>query len=768
MTITTEAAGNVFVSGHAPAVEIRDAHGDITFDLVDYFGRRVTTGTATASGGVAAIALPRLKPGWYELRCQDADSSAATTLGVVIDRGDEPLPADSRVCADAASAWLLRSEAGRAPFARMLRLAGIAWVRERLSWGQTEPEPGRFDWGKYQTTADSLAAEGVHVYQIWHDSPGWTRPGKSNTLCPDDLRTVYRFARAAASQFKRQIQAWEVWNEPDIGFWPDLSDRFAGLQKAAYWGLKDGNPNALVLQGSLCRGVSQFERNFFDSGAADYFDIFNWHIYARPASYAGVLSGHREVLEQHGIAERAAWLTEAGIGLQVPGGPEKRILGEEEQRRQCRFITQSAVMSLAAGDQRNFYFVLPDYMEGTTQFGALHPDLTPYPSFVALSAAANLIGRSEYLGEYKPEVGKGNAHVFATARGTVAIAWADERSRMAFPTEMQAVSVANIFGNERKALARDGSVRVMVGPEAVYVIGLGDRMKGALGGTPRAVPKTPVNHPSRIVLAGHTDLPVVKDEDRYILGYDSATQPFRFTVDAYNFDESNAVAGHIEVSVPEGWSVDGARREIRLEPMGRETVAFEVTPGSSATAGLRVVARGQFGTEPVAPSVSAFMAVESKPLAWAEASRWRPEASPNGSVTVTADDSRHLLFEARFSGEGDRWAYPVLQFDPPVDLSGCDGVVMDFEPLEADLSGLHLLMVEPNGAHYLIGATMLGGDERQVAFLFDDAELLGFIAPDPDGRLDLDRIAAVKLGCNTPRDVFSFKAGRFRLVKFRR
>jgi len=767
MTVSSDAPGNIFAAGKPLDFTVKDAQGAPSYEVVGYFGAIAARGTAVATPGGATIALPKLKPGWYELRCRDSAGTAAVSLGVVIDRGDKPLARENRICADAASAWLL-SDAQRAPFARMLRLAGISWVRERLSWGETEPEQGKLQWGKYQTTADVLAGEGVNVYQIWHDSPAWTRPGKGRTLCPDDLRTAYRFGRAAASQFRRRIRAWEVWNEPDISFWPDLSDRFAGFQKAAYWGLKDGNPEAIVLQGSLCRGVSAFERNFYESGGLDYFDVFNWHIYNVPSAYPQVLHAHREVLRGHDAAGRPAWLTEAGIGLRVPGGPQERILGPEEQRRQCRFVTQSAVMSLAAGDERNFYFVLPDYMEGTTQFGALRPDLSPYPSFVALSAAANLIGRCEYLGEYKPEGGKGTAHVFATPGATVVVAWADERTRLSFPTEQQSVSVANIFGDEHRVQAKNGLVSVQAGPEPVYVMGLGDRIKAGLVGVPRPADKGPAKHPSRIVVVGHCGIPMVKEQDRYVLGYDSRMEPFPFSVDVYNFDDSKEASGEVEVIVPDGWSVERGRRAVRLAPMGRESLTFEIAPGPSAPPGLRVVVRGHFGSEPVAPSVSAFMIVESKPLAWAEASGWQPEASVNGKVTVAAVDADRLLFDARFTGAGDRWAYPVLRFDPVVDLSGYDGIVMDFEPLDAAVSSLKLLLAEPNGAHYLVDATVLDDDERRVAFLFEDAEFLDFIAPDPDGRLDLDQIAAVKLGCNTARDLFSFKAGRFRLIRFSR
>lgn len=110
----------------------------------------------------------------------------------------------------------------------------------------------------------------------------------------------------------------------------------------------------------------------------------------------------------------------------------------------------------------------------------------------------------------------------------------------------------------------------------------------------------------------------------------------------------------------------------------------------------------------------------------------------------------------------------MLTFDPPVDLSGHDGIALDFEAVEGELSAVHLMLVEPSGAHYVGNAHTYGRTSRNVVFLFDDMQLLHFMAPDPDGRLDLSQIAAVKLGCNTTRDLFSFKVSRFELMKFER
>ncbi|MCS6861791.1 MAG: hypothetical protein NZT92_15915 [Abditibacteriales bacterium] len=769
MTISSDAPGNLFGAGKPLTLTVRDAQGEVHYALTHYFGQRTAEGRVMARNGVATIALSGQRPGWYELRCQDNTSTATAAVGVVMDRGNAPLPRAGRVCGDAASAWLLHKEEHRKPFAQMLRLAGIPWVRERLSWGEVEREPGRFEWGKYQTTADTLKAEGVRVYQIWHDSPGWTRPNQPNTLCPDDLRTVYRFTQTAAQHFAQQIEAWEVWNEPDIFFWPDLSDRFAGLQKAAYLGLKDGNPNALVLHGSLCVGASHFARHLFASDIGHYFDVFNWHIYNVPSAYPPTLSGYNEILRRCHLGGRPAWLTEAGVRITGTEGEGKRLLNAADQRRQCRFVPSSVVMSLVAGNDKHFFFVLPDYLENGVQFGSLHPDLTPYPSFVALSAAANFLGLSEYVGEYQTE--GISAHLFATPRGNVLVAWADKEAVLTAPTEQRAVHVADIFGDMRDVPAENGTVRVKVGPEAVYLVNVGKAIESKVVRVRHVPGKLPRNEPSRVVIVGYTDLPIDKERDCYTM--DAPLKPFTYMVDVYNFDAKANASGTVEVDAPVGWRVEQSKREVKLEPMGREVLSFRVTPSGGGLGEVKITARGQFGGQSAPSSVSFFQfdpaaltPVQRKALDWANAAKWQPSASSNGAVTVNAVDANTLRIEARFQGEGDRWAYSMLSFDAPMDFSAFDGIAFDLKTDASDAeSYVRMILTEASGAQYLTG-TRISGDKRRVVFLFADMKWGGFSPPDPNHRLDLKQITTVKLGCNTPRDRMWFEAGHFELVKF--
>ena len=229
MTITSDSPGNIFASGVPIKFSVINSQCEVTYEISNYFDKKITTGSGTD------IKLQPLEPGWYLLKCKDATEEKSVSFGVVINRGKAALPIDGRICTDVAGAWLVKEKSFES-LVNMIRLAGIPRVRERLSWSGTEKERGKIDWNKYQRLADIYAAKGIRICQHWGDSPQWSHPDRKGYVCPDDLRDVYNYAREAASHFSGQIASWEVWNEPDIGFWPELSDRFSGYAKAAYLG----------------------------------------------------------------------------------------------------------------------------------------------------------------------------------------------------------------------------------------------------------------------------------------------------------------------------------------------------------------------------------------------------------------------------------------------------------------------------------------------------------------------------------------------------
>ena len=77
--------------------------------------------------------------------------------------------------------------------------------------------------------------------------PAWA--GRSSKHFPEDLRDIYQFLRHTAARWKGRVQAFEPWNEADIDmFGGHTGAEMASLQKAAYLGLKAGNPDVIALR----------------------------------------------------------------------------------------------------------------------------------------------------------------------------------------------------------------------------------------------------------------------------------------------------------------------------------------------------------------------------------------------------------------------------------------------------------------------------------------------------------------------------------------
>jgi len=247
--------GNVFLEGETVRIDAgrwMEAKG-CGWRAVDYENRVVDQGVLAE--GEEAIRLGRLGVGYYRIEALDLEERELgwTSLAVLPAWKESPSP-DSPVCVDAAIAWFARDDVDKQNrFARLAKLAGVGWVRDRMSWGNLEPQPGAFaEETTYDSSAKAQAEQGLRVLQVFHSTPPWAwdeeRDGEQpSKRFPRDLRHIHDFCREMSARYRGQIQAWEPWNEANIEpFGGHPVDEMCSLQKAAYWGLKKGAPEILA------------------------------------------------------------------------------------------------------------------------------------------------------------------------------------------------------------------------------------------------------------------------------------------------------------------------------------------------------------------------------------------------------------------------------------------------------------------------------------------------------------------------------------------
>lgn len=763
VNLSCDRPGRLFAAGAPVRITVAAPAAELAWSLVDHRGEQ-RSGRLSLTDGRGTLDLGELPRGYYELSVGAGEQTVRYPFGVIADHSDAD-PADTAVNMDGATAWL-EGKGRHQELARIVRAMGMGWIRERFSWGQTEPARDQVDWKQYDGVADTFRRHGVRVYQIWHDSPRWTHPDDDRTRNPADLRDVYRFTKRLAEHYRDAVAAWEVWNEPDIDFWPDLGDTFAGLQKAAYLGFKAGDPDLPVLLGSFCRGYCAFDESLFEAGVADYYDVFNWHIYAPPEAYAPTLARYREMLDRYGCGDRPIWLTEAGIRLVAtePGGE----LNAADERRQAEFVPKSVAASLAAGTDRHYFFVYPYYLENGVQFGALRADLSPRPGLIALAAAADLLGAGRYLGRYPVVADDAYAYAFDSGRERVLVIWARVPAEVELPVG-DAARVLDAYGRENDVRPANGVLRLAIGPAPLYVAGVDDGLIAALTGPTRAPGALPANRPSPIVVRGQaTGAPLDKGANTYIVGLD----PFDYRVEVYNLSETAPAAGRVAIEAPSGWRADPAEQDVDLPPMGREVFTVRLTP-SAARGPLKLWVRPSFAGQTPAPSVSYFALdpakiepVASELLDLDSPDVWRANIGADGRMSIAAGAEGGVRFDLTFPHPGDRWCYPRVEFAQPRDLSAFDGITFEYRcSVDDPQTILRMQLIEPDEAHYLADAGRAVTAWTRATCLFQNFHWGSYSPADRNQRLDLDRLAGLMIGLNTKRDDLWYEVREVRAVR---
>lgn len=770
LSLQNSRAGHLVPVGEAVSVQVRHASAEhVGWRVRDWLGAVVDQGRTGLAKGKGVITIQGLPRGYYELEIPGDSATPKFAFAVVTDRSKEA--PSRRLSIDGATAWLERGGRHK-ELAAMLRMIGIGWIRERFSWGGTEPEKGKVQWRQYDAVADAFAEHGIKVYQIFHDSPSWTHGGRKNTLNPRDLRDVYRFAKRLAKHYHGRVQAWEVWNEPDIFFWPDLGDTFAGVQKAAYLGFKAGDPGLLVLQGSFCRGYCHFDESLFEAGISDYFDIFNWHIYAPPSSYAATLGGYLKLLERYRSAGRPVWLTEAGIRLRAtePDGE----LNPADERKQAEFIPRSFASSLAAGTDNHFFFVYPYYLERGIQFGALRKDLSPRPGFAAMAAAVDILGEARCLGSVK---GKGlegvTALVFERRKDEfVMVLWGEDLREIKLPVDAPWITLADTVGKRKRVVAKGGSLTLKVGPAPQYVMGVGGKLASLAGGPARSEGRLTKTRPHPVVVRTQAKAPIDKNSNSYLIGEDAVA----VSVEVCNLHETEHAKGRLDVQAPDTWKADPGELGFDLPPMGRMVKEVQVTPGRPAMGIHKVWVRPESVKRHPSPAVSYFQFDYSKvpprkqlDMALNDPGRWKKNMSGNGAMTIRKGGDESVRCDIAFDRSGDRWCFPRVDFSPPADFSGYDGIRFEYRLPEDDrITKVRLQVFESSGAAYLTRSPWDARPEwTKAACFFKDLGWGSHSRPDANGKLDLKAIRTLMIGINTTRDKTCLEIRNVELMRVR-
>ncbi|MEZ5119656.1 MAG: cellulase family glycosylhydrolase [Candidatus Nanopelagicales bacterium] len=286
----------------------------------------------------------------------------------------------------------------------LYRSMGVTWLRVDVDWSAIESTEGEFDWSALDRVV--AAASGFSILGVIAYSPLWATSDTGETHAPPtDPADYAAFCTAAATRYAGRIQAWEIWNEPNITpFWssPDAAD-YTALVQAAHTAIKAADSNALVLAGALSPATTadgniapeEFTAECYTEGIQGYFDAWSVHPYCYPADPQDSSTSSWNTFQRlplvyaemvvGGDDDKQIWLTEFG----APTGSHETAVTEDEQADQLESGLGLANAWSWAGPL--FYFSGrdrgTDLSDREQNFGFVKYDFSDKPARAALTSA---------------------------------------------------------------------------------------------------------------------------------------------------------------------------------------------------------------------------------------------------------------------------------------------------------------------------------------------------------------------------------------------
>lgn len=287
------------------------------------------------------------------------------------------------------------------------------WARMDFFWQQVEHRKGAYDFVPYDHLVDALERNHVRPYFIFDYGNDQYQDGAPRS--PEARQAFCNFVAASVRHFRHRGIVWEMWNEPNIGFWkpkPDVHE-YAALALDVGRTIRSVAPDEWYIGPATSGFDWSFLQGCIDAGLLAYWDAVSVHPYrGGPPESVG-----------------ADWDRLRGmIAAAQPRGRHIRMISGEwgysdvnvSPDQQRDFIARQYLTNLMDGVPFSIWYDWkndgPSPTDAEHHFGANNQDMSSKATFGEASAISSGLAGFRYSGRL--DVGDPNDYVLQFRRGS--------------------------------------------------------------------------------------------------------------------------------------------------------------------------------------------------------------------------------------------------------------------------------------------------------------------------------------------------------------
>lgn len=355
----------------------------------------------------------------------------------------------------------------------MMERAGIRWCRMDFLWEIIEPEKEKFNWKTFDEVFANARKHAIYPLPILCYNSRWgSKKSENGKGVVPDLSNWLPYVKESVNRFKDFVKYWEVWNEPNIGFWTGTLDEYAELLRETYKAIKQVDRSAIVVMGGTAGTDLRFIEELYKRAVP--FDVVNIHPYGYPAPPESYLEAQinacRELMRRYGDGSKPLWITEFGWPNHIGSNGVDIIT-------QANYIVRAYVIALGAGVEKIFWY---DYQNGPDpyynehNFGIVYMGDIPKPCYIALSTMTSALAGKRFFKKLPMPEGC-YAYVFQNERKEEAIVmWAMKEREVTLEWKGKG-ELVDLMGN-RKPLSSNGLLSLKLSPSPVFLLCKGDSL----------------------------------------------------------------------------------------------------------------------------------------------------------------------------------------------------------------------------------------------------------------------------------------------------